>query len=64
MIKYCRDLSYNMPTAKDQEFVRYMLDKVKKKEASERSQLSSDADMKTVEEITKNLKEKAVSKKR
>ena len=53
-----------MPTAKDKEFVNYMLEKVKKKEPSERSQLSSDADMKTVEEITKNLKEKAISKKR
>lgn len=64
MVKYLKEPFKKMATAKDEEFVRYMLDRAKKKEPSERSQLSSDADMKTVEEITKNLKEKAVAKKR
>ncbi len=53
-----------MPTAKDQEFVRYMLDRSKKRENLEKSQLSGDADVKTIEEIAKNIKEKAISKKR
>ncbi len=53
-----------MATYQDNEFVRLMLEKAKKREPQERSQLSSDADLKAVEEITKSLKEKAVAKKR
>lgn len=53
-----------MATANENEFVRLMLDKARKREPAERSQLSTDADMKTVEDITKELKEKAAVKKR
>lgn len=52
-------VSYN-----DNEFVKFMLDKAKKREPQEKSQLSGDADLKTVEDITKNLTEKAAAKKR
>jgi len=52
-----------MPTAQDEEFVQYILGQAKKKDKS-KSQLSTDADMKEVEEIAKNLKEKAAVKKR
>lgn len=53
-----------MATGRDADFVNYMLERAKKKEPLEKSQLSIDADMKTVEEIAKTIKEKASAKKR
>lgn len=53
-----------MATGRDSDFVNYMLEKSKKKEPLEKSQLSIDANMNDIEQITKDLKNKAAAVKK
>lgn len=53
-----------MAAGRDADFVNYMLEKSKKKEPLERSQLSIDANMDDIEQIAKDLKNKVAAVKK
>ena len=64
MVKYSFEYSLNMAVGKDSDFVNYMLEKSKKKEPLEKSQLSIDANMDDIEKIAKDLKNKVAAVKK